>query len=247
MLKNRWNYAHLFLLLLLAIPSVISLLSSDPELALSWLAFIFSAEVTFIGPCFRKPRLRADVNIQYSPPTKSEEKDGVKGSHFVRLKVTNAGISQAKNCVGRLIEVRTRSEKFDNFDPMTLYWARQKITVTEPDKQNDPNTFEPIDIQGYGDFYCLDIAQASDDKKEFVFSAVIPPRQRFVTHPEHPNADQGKLETSKGPYYLRIGIYSDIAYIEPQWFELKLDNAKKPLFEKLSKKEADRLGLNKKP
>jgi hypothetical protein len=58
----------------------------------------------------------------------------------------NAGLTPAKKCVGRLIEVSdSNNNRFDRFDPFYLYWSRQ----SEEDVFIEPTWFTiscPIDL-----------------------------------------------------------------------------------------------------
>ena len=105
-----------------------------------------------------KPELHWEPNCQISPPTPDERKnDGAGISWFLRLKIVNDGLTPAKNCVGRLIEVRDKNNKqLDRFDPFNLYWSRQ----------NNLNQFAPVDIQGNGDFFFLDVVQVKEVDRE---------------------------------------------------------------------------------
>lgn len=182
-----------------------SLIGSLTALVLSAIGFY----LTVLRPFFRRPRLELSTNTQWSAPTYEEEQTGDKGSWFIRLRIVNNGQTPAKSCVGRLIEVRTAEKKrLEKFDPLSLYWARQ----------NEKTGFSPIDIQGYGDFFFLDVAKFTDKEADSIFSlrAVIPSGKRLITESGQP-PDVGLNPES---YFVRIGIYADGAYIKPTWFKI---------------------------
>lgn len=58
-----------------------------------------------------KPKLNFETNVQFSPPTSQEMQQGAQNSWFLRLKISNNGLMPAKNCIGRLIEVRDHDER----------------------------------------------------------------------------------------------------------------------------------------
>ncbi len=157
-----------------------------------------------------KPILSFESNVQYSPPTEEELKDpNTKSSWFLRLKIINKGIKPANNCVGRLIEVRdSHNIRFDRFDPFYLYWARQ----------NDPSKYSPVDIQGNGDFFFLDIAQVKEvDRNNPIELRIVDPGGRLVLDS---NVGKGK-KLPPGIYHLYIGIYSEEnVFINPTWFTI---------------------------
>ncbi len=167
--------------------------------------------LTVLRPRFiMRPSLNWEIDIQPSPPTSDEVKNySAKMSWFMRLKIVNNGLTPAKNCVGRLVEVRDKDGKrFDRFDPFNLYWARQ----------NDLNNFRPIDIQGNGDFFFLDVAQVKEAEKEYpICLRVVTPGGRLVLDS---NPGEGPNLPSS-IYDVCIGIYAeDATYIEPAWFTI---------------------------
>jgi hypothetical protein len=160
-----------------------------------------------------RPHLQWEPNVQISPPTEDEiEIYGAGISWFLRLKIVNNGLTPAKNCIGRLIEVRDgNNRQFDRFDPFSLYWMRQ----------NDLNPFTPVDIQGNGDFFFLDIAQVKEtDKDNPIDLRIVTPGGRLVIDS---NVGHGS-KLPPGIYHLCIAIYSEEdMYKEPTWFTMTCD------------------------
>jgi len=123
---------------------------SDTDKLIAMISFAISLIVfysTNIRPWINKPKLQINVpaKAQLSP-------SGGKGSDsvFIRLKISNIGVTTAKNCTGRLLQVRDNNNKpIEKFDPLPLYWARQ----------SKEEQYKPVDIQGNGDSYFLDVAQ----------------------------------------------------------------------------------------
>lgn len=156
-----------------------------------------------------KPLLSFECNVQPSPPPQDEQKSGTKGSWFLRLKIVNRGLTPANKCVGRLIEVRDSNiKRFDRFDPFNLYWGRQ----------NDLNQYSPVDIQGNGDFYFLDVAQVTEaDKNNPICLRIVDPGGSLVLDS---NVGEG-TKLPPGSYHLLIAVYSEEdTFIEPTWFTI---------------------------
>lgn len=187
------------------------------SLIVSLVALVLSAVgfyLTVLEPFLRRPKLELSRNTQWSAPTPKEEQAGDQGSWFIRLGIVNNGQTPAKNCVGRLIEVRTiEGNRLEKFDPMHLYWPRQ----------TEETGFSPIDIQGYGDFFFLDVAKHTSKKadKIFLLRVVIPPKQRLVIEEGQPPDARLNLDS----YFVRIAIYAEGAYIKPTWFRIAPPNA----------------------
>jgi hypothetical protein len=125
--------------------------------------------------------------------------------------VLNYGVTSAKNCVGRLLEIYTEDGKrLEKFDPMTLYWQRQ-------DGNHVP--FVPVSIQANGDFWILDVAKVEKGDE-------IPIKLRLVLQLDlagYPNTypSPGNKELLKeGVYYLLLSVHSDEASVAPCWFEI---------------------------
>jgi hypothetical protein len=151
------------------------------------------------------PRLNWSRDIQRSDPTVEEIEIGAKRRWFIRLKVVNSGQHPAKKCVGRLIEVRNeKGKKLDRFDPLNLYWARQ----------DRPESFNPIDIQGNGDLFFLDVAQVKEAENVLSLRVVIPERHRLILEPDLPQ----QPDFPPGTYFFRIAVYAEGTYIKPTWF-----------------------------
>lgn len=199
-----------------------SLIVSLTALLLSTIGFY----LTVLRPFLRRPVLELSTNTQWSAPTPENKQAGDQGSWFIRLRIVNYGQTPAKNCVGRLIEVRTsEGKRLEKSDPMHLYWARQ----------DERTAFSPIDIQGYGDFFFLDVTKCTSFKEAdsiFFLRVVIPSEMGLV-------AEEGQLPDARlnlDDYFVRIGIYAKGAYIKPTWFKIAPPNhisqVKKPPFTK---------------
>jgi len=169
--------------------------------------------VATIRPFLLKPRLDLFVpDPQCSKP--SEEKDTA--SWFVRLGIVNYGLTPAKDCVGRLLSVWTaEGEQLTKFDPLTLFWARQ-------DKES--TGFNPVVIQGGGDFEYLDIAQVKRADTTPLALRVVVPRPMTLTKwpPDYPSPGVDPV-LKAGTYYLLISVHAADAYIKPSWFEITCD------------------------
>lgn len=173
-------------------------------LALSGFNFYFSL---YRPKYLLRPMLCFECNVQHSPPTPNEQKSGIQSSWFLRLKIINRGLTPARKCVGRLIEVRDNNGKrLDRFDPFNLYWGRQ----------NQLNPYCPIDIQGNGDFCFLDVAQVTEaDKNNPIDLRIVDAGGRLVLDS---NVGEGK-KLPPGTYHLCIAVYSEEdVFIEPTWF-----------------------------
>ena len=112
-----------------------------------------------------------------------------------------------------MLEVQNEDHSARNIDTLYLYWERQ----------SDPDTFRPVDIQGYGDSFYLDVVQANEAANKIVLRVMIPKGHRLVS--------TEKLD--QGTYYLKIAIWADGAYIKPTWFRVKWENGSAPLMERI--------------
>jgi hypothetical protein len=114
----------------------------------------------------------------------------------------------AKNCIGRLVEVQRENEEIiERFDPLHLYWARQ----------DKPDNFSTVDIQGNGDSYFLDLAQVKEGENYLRLRVVIPEGHRLVQEPGLPIEPY----LPPGTYFVCIAIYSEGNYVKPTWFTIK--------------------------
>ncbi len=188
--------------------SLVGGLAGGGGIMLSIAAFYISA----LRPFGRRPILTIEENVQVSEPAPSES---AQTSWFLRLRVQNNGQRPAKNCVGRLVEVRQSDGVDIKLDPLTLYWARQ----------NTGNTFSPVDIQANSDYFFLDVAQVThhkDQNRSFQLHlrVVVPNNQRLPNIP-------GQVYTPPDlvpdvSYFLRIGIYAEgDTYVPLKWFKLQ--------------------------
>ena len=178
----------------------------------SWIGLYLST----LRPFLRRPQLKHSRLVQRSDPTEGERQQGWQPSWFLRLRIENKGQIPARNCVGRLLEVRANGRRIESFDSLNLYWMRQ----------SQPDEFRPIDIQGHGDFFWLNVEQIKQSENVLSTRVVIPSGERLVLDPDFPNAP----DLSPGKYFVRIGVYAEEVYIEPIWFKIewKDDYSKDP-------------------
>jgi len=232
MTRDRWwdlGFAGLLCIFTFLLYKLISELNrtvsvKDMALTLVACASLFVSVVTFyltvLRPYIMRPRLTCSIDMPpKSEPTNSEAQSGVKASTFLRLKIENQGGSVAKQCVGRLLEVQDEHHHRLDIDTLYFYWARQ----------SDPDAFEKVDIQGYGDSFDLDVVQADENTNKIALRVVIPTGHRLVKSQQFSD----KAELAQGIYYLKIAIWADGAYIKPMWFRVKWENSGAPLLEKV--------------
>lgn len=179
-------------------------------------ALALSIVVGYVGtirPLLRKPRLALfiDDRVPCSPPVTVNDTP----SWFLRVGVVNCGLTPARDCVGRLLEVRTaESERLPKFDPLTLYWARQ---------DNDHTGFSPVVIQGGGDFEYLDVAQVKKGTTPVELRVVIAPPMTLSNWPsDYPSPGINPV-LKAGTYCVLISVHAADAYVNPSWFEITCD------------------------
>ncbi len=175
-------------------------------LALSIAVAYFAA----IRPLLRKPCLDLFIDkVRCSRPTEQNDT----ASWFIRLGVVNYGLTPAKDCVGRVIEVWTeQGEQLMKFDPLTLFWARQ---------DKDHTGFNPVTIQGSGDFEYLDVAQVKKKNSPPIELRVAIPQPMTLTRGDDDSPSPGPDPVLKGgTYYLLIGVHAVDASIRCSWFEI---------------------------
>jgi len=187
----------------LATEDALSLLIGLAALASSWLGLYLAA----LRPFFTRPRLKYSCSVQRSDPKEAESQQGWKPSWFLRLRVANKGETPARNCVGRLLELRAGGRRIESFDSLNLYWMRQ----------SKPEAFQPVDIQGQGDFFWLDVAQIKKSENTLSMRVMIPCGDRLVLDPDFPDAP----DLPPGEYFARIGVYAEGTYIRPVWFRIE--------------------------
>jgi len=195
--------------LLLAIGATAVLSNRDP-LALASLAVSLTvAYVATIRPSVKRPRLLVTLDdIRCSPPTLRAHSP----SWFVRLRVTNHGLTVAKGCIGRLLGVWTEQAiNLEKFDPLTLYWARY-----------DSHTgYKSVDIQAQGDFEYLDVLQAKAGNSTPLFLRVVIPDPMTLPRGPEESASPGIAPTLRpGKYYFKLGAFSENANPALQWLEI---------------------------
>jgi hypothetical protein len=158
-----------------------------------------------------RPQLNYKEGVQPSFPNEVQKAQGWKRSWFIRLCIKNEGQLPAKNCLGRLIEVRRGDgTPIKRFDPLNLYWARQ----------DKPDNFKSVDIQGDNDHFFLDLAQVKEDKQILSLRVVIPKGQILIAEEGYPTDP----DLPPGTYFLLVGIYSEGASIKPTWFKVEWEN-----------------------
>ena len=91
-------------------------------------------------------------------------------------------------------------------------------------RQSKPEAFQPVDIQGQGDFFWLDVAQIRAKESEntppmgvMTMRVMVPRGERLVLDPDFPDAP----DLPPGEYFARIGLYAEGAYVRPVWFRIK--------------------------
>ena len=197
-----------------------SILKGTPSLGALMISLV-TLYLTIGRPGLKKPKLCKEI------PDPEYSKSGVENSassYFLRIKISNKGLTQAINCVGRLIEVQTKDTKLNKFDALNLFWRRQNVI-------NGESTFNPLTIMGNGDFEFLDIVQWVEDKDEWKLRiALDPPMTLIHGDDEYSPGAEPTLKACKGPYCLKIGVYGENCHLEPFWLKLYKDkNKNKPL------------------
>jgi len=156
-----------------------------------------------------KPQLELSENIDPSPPTPSEEAMGWKRSWFIRLRVENKGQAAARNCFGRLIIITDEQVKqLTGLDALDLYWTRQ----------DNPESYKKLDIQGNGDFTNLDIAQVKEAEDVLTLRVVVPRGHRLAVPP---GCTRRSEDLPPGTYHVCIAIYADNISLKPTWYKIK--------------------------
>jgi hypothetical protein len=183
---------------------------------------ILTLYITTLRPFLRKPRLSLCLEHQWSEPHVENDT----GSWFYRCRIENYGLAVAEDCVGRLIGVWTADgKKIKKFDPLFLYWSRQgKIA----ENNREIITFEPITIQGFGDFYYLDLATLK--KETLTLRVVIHPPMTLSKAPDtSPSPSIEPVLKLPGTYYICVGVYSKNAYIQPFYLKIHCSEIQQPL------------------
>ena len=117
---------------------------------------------------------------------------------WIRLEIKNVGRSVAKQCIGKLMEVRnSEQERERKFDPTALHWVSRPMTLIA--KPNEPGEFdkvsnESVDIHS-GDSEFLDVVRAFEHKKPLMKVFPADKRARSI-----------KWEYEPGEYYFKITI-----------------------------------------
>jgi hypothetical protein len=160
----------------------------------SWISLYFSV----IRSVIRRPVLKTEVN---SGTIIIEKKEGLKT--YLRLKITNSGQMVAKNCVGRLLEIRDHLGNPVQYDPLYFFWARQ----------DDVNVdFSPVQIYA-GDSEYLDTVRIGH--KEKTLKLRLSTKRQFVPQGVYFPLDD---------YYLLIGVYADDAVPYREWYQVVVNH-----------------------
>jgi hypothetical protein len=134
---------------------------------------------------------------------------GWKSSRFIKLKVENKGQAAARNCFGRLLKITDEQGKqLTGLDPLDLYWTRQ----------DKPDNYKKLDIQGNGDFTHLDIAQVKEAEDVLTLRVVVPRGHRLVVPP---GCNRRSEDLPPGTYYVCIAIYADGTSPKPTWYKIR--------------------------
>jgi len=126
----------------------------------SFLAIVTLIYVEVFLPWWRRPRF--EVIFENEEPWCRRSV----GSSWIRLEIKNVGKSVAKECVGKLMEVRSSDqEREPKFEPTALHWVSKPMDVVPrlmpPSEFFDEVSDERIDINS-GDSEFLDVVRASD-------------------------------------------------------------------------------------
>jgi len=180
----------------------------DPLPTFTLALSITVAYLATIRPFLMRPRLRLALDqIRCSAPTVS----GDSPSWFIRLRVTNRGLSSAKDCAGRLLGVRTYNGlRLLKFDPLTLYWARQ-------DHHTGHN---PLQIHPQGDLDFLDIIQVKSGNAPMAIRAVIPEPMTLSRGEDHSPSPGTDAALKPAKYYLQVAVFSENAGPASCWLEV---------------------------
>jgi hypothetical protein len=168
-------------------------LASLAAIVISWITLYYS----LLRPLLRKPVFKLEPNagtVTFDP------KDGQKT--YLRLRVTNIGTTAAKNCVGKILEIRDEDKNIIPYDPLHFFWARQ----------NDEDVgFHPVNIYS-GDAEFLDIARIGHKNQNFKF------RVSTLGQP----LPSGKYLPMKS-YYFKLALYADDMEPFQTWYQVKLN------------------------
>jgi len=180
-------------LLVGAIEDIYAYLAGLAGVIASWIGLYSSV----IRPVLRKPEVRLE------PMTSTVLFEPEEGSRtYLRMKVTNIGLTAAKNCVGRIVELRDEDNKQIPYDPLYFFWARQ----------NDDVGYRPVTIYT-GDSEFLDIARVSQRDMDFKL------RVSTLGQP----LPAGTLYMPIKQYFLKIAIYADDMSPFQAWYQVIVD------------------------
>lgn len=189
------------IIVLVSIPLVTQSVENIPTylaglaaLVTSWISLYFSV----IRQALRRP------NLVIEPDTDTALFDEEKGARtYLRLKVTNAGKSVAKNCVGRLVQLASQEGEPIRYDPLYFFWARQDDEVVD---------FAPVNIYA-GDSEFLDIAGVRHKEKTVKFR--ISSRKQPL-----PLGKVFPLEA----FFVKVAVYGDDIVPMQSWYQIIIDN-----------------------
>jgi hypothetical protein len=183
----------------------------SPTEGLSSILALAIGYISVIRPWLTRPRIELipEMRPAYSP--KEDETSG--GSWSLRILVGNSGVSTAKNCVGRLIEVRdSNGDNLQKFEPITLFWQRQGGTGA---------SFKPVDIAGQGDYWVLDVAKIEKGEEISLKFRVVLDMVMAKLPDDHPFSPGREPHLRDNTYDILIGVQADNAYARPQRFRIK--------------------------
>jgi len=178
-----------------AVENIYTYLAGSAGLIASWIGLYSSV----IRPVLRKPE------VSLEPITSTvvfEPEEGLKT--YLRLKVTNIGLTAAKNCVGRILELRDEDNTQISYDPLYFFWARQ----------NDENVKDhPVTIYS-GDSEYLDIARIAQKDMNFKL------RVSSMGQP----LPGGKYMPIK-QYFIKLAIYADEMSPFQAWYRVNVNTS----------------------
>lgn len=203
-----WKILVIDIIVILLVVSLLILFLINNQQFIEVAAFIVSLltlYLTILRPIFLQP-----IFITYPDWDLSRSSNNGKdtSSWFLRLRIQNIGSLPAFHSVGRLIAVhKSDHTHIRKFDPLNLLWARQQAKM------------QPIDIQGNGDFYFLDIAQFIEGDKGVEIRLRVD--VNGIGLPEGEEESPGSAPTLLGGiYYFKIAVYCENANIDPFYLSI---------------------------
>jgi len=191
----------ILIMTLVSIPLILGTVENIPTY-LAGLAALITSWISLYFSVIRQVLRRPVINLEPSTSTVVfEPEEGSKT--YLRLKVTNIGQTAAKNCVGRILELRDQENKQISYDPLYFFWARQN--------DNKDVGHHPITIYS-GDSEYLDIARVAHNDMNFKLR-VSTMNQRLP---------EGKYMPIK-QYFIKIAIYADDMSPFQAWYQMRVN------------------------